>query len=388
MSTGSNLRKQIGIIGGGQLGKMLIEAAQPWNTFFHILEATDDAPASRIADSQILGKLTDDALIRELAQKSDVLTYEIEHVGVDTLKDLEANGTRVVPSPQILEIIKDKGLQKQFYADNTIPTAPFKLVNSPEEWLAAAAELGITRFAAKSRTDGYDGKGVALCSVEELKQSGNFPFPGPTLIESFVDCEKELSVIVARKRNGEVITFPAVEMEFDPIANLVEFLACPARISSETEEKAKAIAIQCIEAFDGEGLFAVELFLTKDGEILVNEIAPRPHNSGHHTIEANYTSQYEQLNRILLDLPLGATDLVSPAVMINLLGSEGVNGAYSIDGLDEILALPGVYIHLYGKAETRPKRKMGHATILAPTLEEAIEKAKFVRDTFRFISAS
>ncbi|MBI1221888.1 MAG: 5-(carboxyamino)imidazole ribonucleotide synthase [Bacteroidetes bacterium] len=388
MSNGSNLRKQIGIIGGGQLGKMLIEAAQSWNTFFHILEASNDAPASRIADSQIIGKLTDDALIRQLANKSDVLTYEIEHVGVDTLKVLEEQGTRVVPSPKILEIIKDKGLQKQFYADHRIPTAPFKLVNSPEEWLDAAAELGIDRFAAKSRTDGYDGKGVALCSVEELKQSGNYPFPGPTLIESFVECDKELSVIVARKKTGEIITFPTVEMEFDPVANLVEFLACPARIESAIDEKAKAVAIDCIEAFKGEGLFAVELFLTKNGEILVNEIAPRPHNSGHHTIEANYTSQYEQLNRILLDLPLGATDLVSPAVMINLLGTEAVNGAYSIEGLNEILALPGVYIHLYGKAETRPKRKMGHATILAPTLDEAIEKAKFVRDTFRFIPAS
>ncbi len=387
MSSGSNLRKHIGIIGGGQLGKMLIEAAQPWNTFFHILESSDDAPASRIADSQIVSTLTDDVKIRELASKTEVLTYEIEHVGVETLKELEDQGVRVVPSPRILEIIKDKGLQKQFYADHSIPTAPFRLVNKPEEWIPAAKEMGIERFAAKSRTDGYDGKGVALCSVEELENTGNYPFSGPTLIESFVDCEKELSVIVARKRNGEVITFPTVEMEFDPIANLVEFLACPARIDQTADQKAKNIAIQCIEAFDGEGLFAVELFLTKNGDILVNEIAPRPHNSGHHTIEANYTSQYEQLNRILLDLPLGATDLVSPAVMVNLLGSEGVSGPYAIEGLDELLALPGVYIHLYGKAESRPKRKMGHATVLAPTLEEAIRKARLVQEKFRFIKA-
>ncbi len=387
MSKASNLRKHIGIIGGGQLGKMLIEAAQPWNTFFHILENTEDAPATRIADSQILGKLTDDTKIRELANKSNVLTYEIEHVGVETLKDLEDHGTRVVPSPRILEIIQDKGMQKQFYADHHIPTAPFRLVNQPSEWIQAAKDLGINRFAAKSRTDGYDGKGVALCSVAELEKTGNFPFPGPTLIEAFVDCDKELSVIVARKKSGEICTFPTVEMEFDPIANLVEFLACPAQISETIDQKAKDIAIQCIEAFDGEGIFAVELFLTKGGEILVNEIAPRPHNSGHHTIEANYTSQYEQLNRILLDLPLGDTGLISPAVMINLLGTDGVSGAYSIEGLDEILALPGVYIHLYGKAETRPKRKMGHATILATTLVEAIEKAKFVRDTFQFIPA-
>lgn len=387
MSSATNLRKSIGIIGGGQLGKMLIEAAQPWNTFFHILENTAEAPASRIADSQLLGTLTDDLKIRELAAKSDVLTYEIEHVGIATLKDLESKGVRIVPSPRILEIIQDKGLQKQFYADHGIPTAPFRLVNAPDQWLKAAAELGVDRFAAKSRTEGYDGRGVALCTVTELEKSGHFPFTGPTLIEAFVECEKELSVIVARKKTGETCTFPTVEMEFDPIANLVEFLACPAQISASLDKKAKEIAVRCIEALDGEGIFAVELFLTKTGEVLVNEIAPRPHNSGHHTIEANYTSQYEQLNRILLDLPLGDTGSISPAVMINLLGTEGVSGAYAIEGLDEILALPGVYIHLYGKAETRPKRKMGHATILATTLAEAIEKAKFVRDTFRFIPA-
>ncbi len=387
MSSGVNLRKTIGIIGGGQLGKMLIEAAQPWNTYFHILEATDDAPASRIADSQVLGTLTDDEKIRELAAGTDVLTYEIEHVGVDTLKSLEEAGHRIVPSPRILEIIKDKGLQKQFYATHDIPTAPFRLVENTGEWLAAAEEMGIDRFAAKSRTGGYDGKGVALCTVKELQETGNYPFEGPTLIEAFVECEKELSVIVARKKNGESITFPLVEMEFDPVANLVEFLACPARVSDSIDKKARAIASACVDAFDGEGIFAVELFLTRKGDILVNEIAPRPHNSGHHTIEANLCSQYEQLNRILLDLPLGSTDLIQPAVMINLLGSEGVQGNYAISGLEKILALPGVYVHLYGKAETRPKRKMGHATILAPTLEEAIEKAKFVRDNFRFIPA-
>lgn len=388
MSEAKNLRKNIGIIGGGQLGKMLIEAAQPWNSFFHILESTADAPASRIADSQIIGNLTDEAKIQELAEKSDVITYEIEHVGVDKLIALENSGYRVVPSAHILQIIKDKGLQKEFYSKNNIPTAPYRLVNSPHEWITAAKELGVEQFAAKSRTDGYDGKGVALCSVKELEESGVFPFNGPTLIEAFVPCEKELSVIVARKKNGETTTFPTVEMEFDPIANLVEFLACPARIAPDIDQKAKEVALQCINAFQGEGIFAVELFLTKSGEILVNEIAPRPHNSGHHTIEANYTSQYEQLNRILLDLPLGDTGLLCPAVMINLLGSEGVSGAYAIAGLEDILALPGVYVHLYGKSETRPKRKMGHATILAPTLEEAIEKAKFVRDTFRFIPAS
>ncbi len=387
MNSGVNLRRKIGIVGGGQLGKMLIEAGQPWNTFYHILESSADAPASRIADHQIVGRLTDDKAIRELAQDADVLTYEIEHVGVETLMELEKQGKTIIPSPRILNIIKDKGAQKQFYADHGIPTAPFRLVNTPEEWIPAARELGIARFAAKSRTDGYDGKGVALVDLEDLEATGEYPFQGPTLIESFVDCEKELSVIVARDAKGNSSTFPLVEMEFDPIANLVEFLACPARVSEQLEVQAKKIAIECIEAFEGVGLFAVELFLDKSGQILVNEIAPRPHNSGHHTIEACYTSQYEQLNRILLGLPLGSTELLSPAVMVNLLVEDGFSGPYAIEGLEELLALPGVYFHLYGKSESRPNRKMGHATILAPDLDEAIQKAKFVQQKFKFIPA-
>jgi 5-(carboxyamino)imidazole ribonucleotide synthase len=387
MNAGADLRKSIGIIGGGQLGKMLIEAAQPWNTFFNVLESGAEVPAGRIADTRIEGKLTDGEKIRQLAQISDVLTYEIEHVDVDTLKRLEEEGHRIIPSPRILEIIKDKGRQKEFYRQQSIPTADFRLTSGPDEWISAAEEMGITRFAAKSRTDGYDGKGVAIVDLEELKKTRSYPFEGPALIEAYVPCEKELSVIVARDFSGNMRAFPVVEMEFDPKANLVEFLACPARITKETEKKAIETALKCVEAFQGAGLFAVELFLDKKGNILVNEIAPRPHNSGHHTIEACYTSQYEQLNRILLGLPLGDTGLLCPAVMINLLGSEGVEGAYSLQGLEETLSLPGVYLHLYGKKETRPMRKMGHVTVLAPTLEEAIQKAKFVKEKFRFISA-
>lgn len=385
--SGVNLRKKIGIVGGGQLGKMLIEAGQPWNTFYHILEKGKDVPAGRIADKQIDGDLKDADKLRELAQEVDVMTFEIEHVGVETLIELEDAGKTIIPSPKILNIIKDKGLQKEFYTKHKIPTAPYKLVSNPSEWLAAANELGISEFAAKSRTEGYDGKGVALMNTQSIQNGEPIPFDGPTLIEAFVDCEKELSVIVARDAKGEIKTFPLVEMEFDPKANLVEFLACPARVSSEIEKKANQVAIQCIEAFEGIGLFAVELFLDRQGNILVNEIAPRPHNSGHHTIEACYTSQYEQLNRILLGLPLGDTGLLSAGVMVNLLGADDFSGPYSIEGLDELLAIPGVYIHLYGKAESRPKRKMGHATVLANSLDEAIANARLVQQKFRFVKA-
>lgn len=384
----ADLNTRIGIIGGGQLGKMLIEAAQPLNIYCNILENDANAPASRIADEQIVGTLTDGDKIRQLAAISDVLTYEIEHVGVDTLHQLEAEGKLIIPSPKILEIIKDKGLQKQFYANNNIPTAPFLLVDTPTDWKDALIQSGFSRFAAKSRTDGYDGKGVALCNAADiLSGAAPIPFTSPCMLEQFVECEKELSVIVARDREGKTTTFPLVEMEFDPIANLVEYLACPAQVSNAIEDEARRIATLTIEKMQGIGIFAVEMFLDKEGNILVNEVAPRPHNSGHHTIEACYTSQYEQLLRILAGLPLGDTGLIQPAVMLNLLGAEDFSGKYRLSGIEDVMTMPGVYIHLYNKKESRPMRKMGHVSIIAPTLEEAKQKATFVKNTLTFIPA-
>lgn len=384
----ADLTTRIGIIGGGQLGKMLIEAAQPLNIYCNILENDANAPASRIADEQVVGKLTDGDKIRQLAAMSDVLTYEIEHVGVDTLHELEAEGKTIIPSPRILEIIKDKGLQKQFYANNGIPTSPFVLVDTPDEWADALQKAGFEKFAAKSRTDGYDGKGVALCNAADILSGKTaIPFDSPSMLEAFVENEKELSVIVARDRDGNTTTFPLVEMEFDPIANLVEFLACPAQVSDEAEKEARRVATMTIDKMQGVGIFAVEMFLDNEGKILVNEVAPRPHNSGHHTIEACYTSQYEQLLRILIGLPLGDTTLIQPAVMINLLGDEGFSGNYRLQGIEEAMKMPGVYIHLYNKKESRPMRKMGHVSITAPTLDEAKQKATFVKNTLKFIPA-
>jgi 5-(carboxyamino)imidazole ribonucleotide synthase len=384
----ANLNTRIGIIGGGQLGKMLIEAAQPLNVYCSILENDAHAPASRIADEQIVGKLTGHKKLRKLAGISDVLTYEIEHVGVDTLLELEEEGMVIIPSPRILEIIKDKGLQKQFYADNGIPTAPFILVDNEKEWQGALEKSGFEKFAAKSRTEGYDGKGVALCTTADILSGKTpIPFKEPAMLEQFVACKKELSVIVARDAEGNTVTYPLVEMEFDPVANLVEYLACPAQVSVDIAAAARTIALTTIEAMNGTGIFAVEMFLDYEDKIWVNEVAPRPHNSGHHTIEACYTSQYEQLLRILVGLPLGDASLIQPAVMINLLGAEGFSGKYRLQGIEEVMALPGVYIHLYNKKESRPMRKMGHVTILAPTLEEAKQKATFVKNTLTFIPA-
>ncbi len=371
--------KKIGIIGGGQLGKMLIEAGQPWNIHYTILE-TQSAPAADIANRHIIGELSDADKINALAAQCDVLTYEIEHINIQALLKLEQEGKRIIPSPAVLEIIQDKGLQKLFFRHNQIPTTDFELVDNSTEWTDKLLKLKGEKIAAKLRKGGYDGKGVELVNKSEMLNFYNkIPFSGPAVLEEFVENAIELAVIVARNEKGEIRTFPIVEMQFDPKANLVEFLFSPADISPEIEEKARRIAMETIFKMKGVGIFAVEMFLDQDQNLFVNEIAPRPHNSGHHTIEACYTSQYEQLNRILLELPLGSTELIKPAAMINILGFEGVKGAYEITGLDHILGIEGVYIHLYNKAETKPKRKMGHITILGDTIEQVKEKALVVK---------
>lgn len=372
-------KKTIGIIGGGQLGKMLIEASQPWNIKYHILDA-EGSPASDIASKHIHGSLMDADKIRELASGCDVLTYEIEHINVEALQQLESEGVKIIPSPKILEIIQDKGMQKLFFNHHGIPTTNFELAENPGQWAEKLNLLKGKKVAAKMRKGGYDGKGVELVEKQKMiDQPESIPFDQAVVLEEFVEDAIELSVIVARNEKGEMVTFPTVEMEFDPVANLVEFLFAPANISEEMDAKAKKIAMECIFKMQGVGLFAVEMFLDKGGNVFVNEIAPRPHNSGHHTIEACYTSQYEQLNRILLGMPLGNTDLINAAAMINLLGAPDVNGPYEITGLDKILSLSGVYVHLYNKSTTKPKRKMGHITIIDKDLEKVREKATIVK---------
>jgi 5-(carboxyamino)imidazole ribonucleotide synthase len=379
------LRKTIGIIGGGQLGRMMIEESLRLNNAFNILDAAD-CPCASLANQHIIGKLTDDAAIRQLADISDVLTYEIEHINVDTLIDLENSGKEIIPSPKVLQIIQDKGLQKQFFIDNNIPTSQFKLVDNPQHWLDAINQFSGEKLVAKTRKDGYDGKGVTIFKTADVLNNPNaIPFTQPSIIEEFIPCEKEISVMVARDKDGNVKTWPVVEMVFDPIANLVTFLDCPANISNELSNEAQQIAIRAIEKMNGVGVFAVEQFVTKEQHILVNEIAPRPHNSGHHTIEACYTSQFEQLVRIVMGLPLGSTELIQPGVMMNLLGADDFSGTYRLQGLEDISAMQGVYVHLYGKTESKPMRKMGHITVIAPTLNEAKITAQNVHETVKFV---
>lgn len=348
---------QIGVLGGGQLGRMMIQSAIDLNLNIHCLDPDANAPCSRIANSFTHGSLKDYDTVMAFGENMDVITIEIEAVNTDALRDLAKKGKQVFPQPDIIELIQDKRKQKTFYKANRIPTADFILTQNEEEvrdhvdFLPAVNKLG---------TDGYDGRGVQVIKTEaDLDKA----FEAPSLLEKLIDFKKELSVIVARNESGEVKCFPLVELAFHPEANLVEFLFAPAEVDKDVEEKANKIAIDVIEKLNMVGLLAVEMFLTQDDEILVNEIAPRTHNSGHHTIEANITSQFEQHLRAVLGLPLGATDLITPAAMVNVLGEDGYTGSAKYAGLNDLLAKKGVHIHLYGKKETKPFRKMGHVTI-------------------------
>ena len=373
--------RRVGILGGGQLGKMLALAAGNWHLPIYILDESADFPAPPFATRFVPGRFNSYEDVYRFGKTVDVLTIEIEHVHTGALKALQAEGLTVHPAPDVLERIKDKGLQKQFYAQHGIPTAPFRLFDHYTE-LETALDTGELPFpfVQKTRTDGYDGRGVAVIRSPHDRYK---LIPGGTLVEEMAEIEKELAVVVARNERGEVRAFPTVEMDFNPEANLVEFLLCPARIPQEVERAAERLAMDTIEAFGLCGLLAVELFWTKKGELWVNEVAPRPHNSGHHTIDSCETSQYEQHLRAILDLPLGDTRQHSPAVMVNLLGAPGFEGPVHYAGLDECLALPGVHVHLYAKKTTKPFRKMGHVTITRPGLEEAIALARRVQQTLR-----
>jgi 5-(carboxyamino)imidazole ribonucleotide synthase len=372
--------KKIGILGGGQLGRMFIQSAISFDVRVSIMEGDQDSPASNIAHFFTQGQITNYQDVLRFGEGLDVLTVEIENVNVDALEELERLGVKVFPQPHILRMIQDKGAQKEFYQQNNIPTAHYKLVNSKEEAIEQARFLP---FFQKLRRGGYDGKGVHKCIDTTSIEQG---FDAPCVLEKLVDFEKELSVIVARNERGEVRTFPAVECEFSPTLNLVEFLFSPADISTDIERKAEALAIDVIEKLNMVGVLAVELFLTKDGELFVNEIAPRPHNSGHHTIECNFTSQFEQHMRAVLNLPLGSTRMILPGVMVNLIGEEGFVGPAIYEGLVDALKHEGVYFHVYGKSTTKPHRKMAHFTVVHQDLNQAKILARQLKSRIRVVA--
>ncbi len=361
---------KLGMLGGGQLGRMMIQDAIAYNIQIHNLDADKNAPCAAIATSFTHGSITDYETVYAFGQDKDVITVEIENVNIEALEKLEQEGKKVFPQPRVLRIIRDKGLQKQFYIDNDIPTAPFVLVQSQQD---IENHLDHIPGANKIRTGGYDGKGVQIIRTKEDVSKA---FDAPSILEKLIPFKKELAVIVARNESGEVKTFPTVECEFNPEANLVEFLFAPAEIEEKTDLAAQKLATDVISSLGMVGILAVEMFLLEDGNLLVNEIAPRPHNSGHHTIECNLTSQFEQHLRAILNLPLGATDAIAPGVMINLLGAEGYEGPAFYDGLEEAMSKKGVYVHLYGKELTKSFRKMGHITVKSEELLDAKKTAR------------
>ncbi|WP_107038398.1 5-(carboxyamino)imidazole ribonucleotide synthase [Brumimicrobium mesophilum] len=371
---------KLGVLGGGQLGRMLIQSAMNYDVHVYTMDNSKTAPCGTLAYEFTEGNIQSYADVMAFGKDKDVLTVEIEHINVDALEELEANGVKVFPQPRVLRLIQDKGLQKEFYKVNGIPTAPFHLINDRSELHDYSNQIP---FILKMRKGGYDGKGVAIIkSSADLENA----FDVPSLIEDKINFTKELSVLVARNENGEVKTFPVVECEFSEKLNLVEFLFSPANISQEIELKATNLAKEVIEKLDMVGLLAVELFLTQEGELLVNEVAPRTHNSGHHTIECNYVSQFEQHLRAILNLPLGDTEIKSPGVMINLLGDENHEGPAKYEGVENLMRMQGVHVHLYGKPTTKPNRKMGHITITGKHLDEVKLKARNVQESIKVIS--
>ncbi len=370
---------KLGVLGGGQLGRMLIQSGIDFNIPFTVLDPDAQAPCATLAPFHH-GKLTDYDTVMAFGKDCDVITIEIENVNTKALQDLANTGKKIFPQPAIIELIQDKRTQKKFYTENNIPTASYILTENKADVIAHKAFLPAVN---KLGREGYDGRGVQILrSKDDLDKA----FDAPGLLEKLIDFEKEIAVIVARNESGEISTYPAVEMVFHPIQNLVEYLFSPAQISEKIAHQADAIARDVIQKLGMVGLLAIEMFVTKEGDILVNEIAPRPHNSGHQTIEANVTSQYEQHLRSILNLPLGDTSIIMPSAMINLLGEPGHTGQAKYEGFDKVMKLSGVHVHLYGKQITKPFRKMGHVTIVDRNIDVVKQKATYVKETLKVIA--
>lgn len=374
----------LGILGGGQLGKMLLTETRKFDITTKVLDPSPDAPCRIACNTFVQGNLTDFNTVYNFGKDVEVLTIEIENVNVEALEKLQTEGVKVYPSPQTIKNIQNKATQKQFYATHGIPTAPFQVFQNTESLKKAINEQQLTLpFVWKSARFGYDGNGVKI--VRQLTDLNLLP-NDQCIAESLVPFKKELAVIVARNAKGQVRTYPVVEMEFHPEANQVEYVLCPARIEEAVAQKARTIAIQVAQAFEVVGLLAVEFFQTENDEILVNEVAPRPHNSGHYSIEAAYTNQFEQHLRAILNLPLGSTESKVAGVMVNLVGAEGYQGKVVYENIEQIMAMEGVTPHIYGKKETRPFRKMGHVTIVNPNINKARQIAEQVKNTIRVIA--
>lgn len=375
---------KLGILGGGQLGKMLLHETRKFDVQTFVLDPSDEAPCVIASNKFYQGDLADYDTVYDFGKKVDVLTFEIELVNLKALEQLESEGVKVYPSPATLKKIQNKGFQKDFYTQHQIPTSPYTRFNSVADLKLAIDKNEISiPFVWKVAEFGYDGYGVKV--IRTASDLENLP-DSECIAEELVAFANELAVIVARNPNGDVVTYPVVEMEFHPEANQVEYVICPARIDDKIAEQARELALKVSKAFDHVGLLAVEMFLTNNNTLLINEVAPRPHNSGHYSIEGSYTSQFENHLRGILNLPLGNTNSKAAAVMVNLSGAEGHSGNVVYENIDKVLAIPGVTPHIYGKKQTRPFRKMGHVTIVNSDMNEARKIAETVKNTLKVIS--
>ncbi len=372
--------QKIGILGGGQLGRMLLQAAANYPVETFVMENDEHCPSSHLCHHFTKGNIKDFDAVYNFGKNLDAITIEIEGVNVDALEKLEAEGVKVIPKPSVLRIIKNKIEQKKYYQQHQIPTSEFVVTQNKEELKSHASFLPA---AHKLGMGGYDGRGVELLKTEADLERG---FDAPSVLEKMVAVDKEISMIVAVAQNGETTMYPPAEMVFDPLLNLLDYQISPSILPEKIFWKVEAIAMTVVRNFNSPGLFAVELFVDKNGDVLVNETAPRVHNSGHHSIEGNYSSQFDMLWRILLGLPLGCTDAILPAVILNIVGEAGFSGPAHYEGLHDILKMENAFVHLYGKVETKPGRKMGHVTVIGKDRDELVYKANRIKHTLKVIS--
>ncbi len=367
--------QKIGILGGGQLGRMLLQAAANYPVETFVLENDRECPAAHLCHHFTQGDIKDFDAVYNFGKELNAITIEIENVNVEALEKLETEGVKIFPKPSVLKIIKNKTLQKKYYQQNEIPTAEFVITESLEEldqrknFLPAVHKLG---------EGGYDGRGVqVLKTIEDLGKG----FNKPAVLEKLINIHKEIAQIIAINEKGEAAIYPPVEMLFDPVLNVLEYQLCPAELAEKTAWKVEAIALTVARNFKSAGIFAIEMFIDKNNDVFVNETAPRVHNSGHHTIEAHYSSQFDMLWRIMLSYPLGNTEIILPSIMVNILGAEGYTGDVKYEGLEEALQMENAFVHLYGKKQTKPGRKMGHITIMNHEKQDLLYKSKKLKRT-------
>ena len=367
--------QKIGILGGGQLGRMLLQAGANYPVETFILENDNECPAAHLCHHFIKGDIRDFDAVYNFGKGLDAITIEIENVNIEALEKLESEGIRVYPKPSVLRIIKNKILQKQYYHQHSIPTADFLLTSSLAEM---EDHIGFLPAVHKLGEGGYDGRGVQILkNKEDLGRA----FNAPSVLEKLIPVDKEIAQMVAVNDKGETALYPPVEMLFNPDLNLLDYQLCPADLSTQTLYKIEAIASTVVRHFKSPGIFAVEMFVDKNGDVFVNETAPRVHNSGHHTIEAHYSSQFDMLWRIMLGFPLGNTDAILPSIMVNIIGAENCNGEVKYEGLEEVMKIDNAFVHIYGKKQTKPGRKMGHVTILSKEKQDLLHKSNKVKHT-------